>query len=170
MRSRRSRGTIPGAGANLTTIAKTTTSEDTRRVDRRYATASSMFETIPTASHARELRMVKPFAARFELPLVAAGLMVGMLLVMWAQRPAATCTLSREAPRQLVLSRATDREHLAADLASADRIARRYVGSSVNSAQQHARFADCEATLVQQIATRHGLSPEHLRGGRTDSR
>jgi hypothetical protein len=112
---------------------------------------------------------MKSFAARFELPLVAAGLMIGMLVVMWAQRPSATCTLSREAPRHLVLGRETDREHLAADLASADRIARRYMASSVSPAQQRARFADCEATLLEQIATRHGLSPERLRAAPTHS-
>jgi hypothetical protein len=165
MRSRRSCGTIPGVGGTLTTIAKTTIAEETGRLDRRYATASNRFETILAASRAREPITMKPFAARFELPLVAAGLMVAMLVVMWAQRPAATCTLSREAPRHLVLSRETDREHLATDLASADRIARRYMLSGENPAQQHARFVDCEATLTQQIATRHGLSPEHVRAG-----
>jgi hypothetical protein len=122
----------------------------------------STFETILAASRARELIMMKPFAARFELPMVAAGLMIAMIVVMWAQRPATTCTLSREATRHLVLSRETDREHLAADIASADRIARRYMLSSEDPAQQHARFVDCQATLVQQIATRHGLSPEHV--------
>jgi len=67
----------------------------------------------------------KPPAAWLELSFVAAGLMVGMPAVMWAQRPDAGCTLSFEAPRVLVLSRETDREHLAADLASAARIAQR---------------------------------------------
>ncbi len=112
---------------------------------------------------------MKPLAAWFELSLAAAGLMVGMLVVMWVQRPAASCTLSLETPRHLVLSREADREHLAIDLASADRIARRYMLSTVNPAQQHTRFVDCEATLVQQIATRHGLSPEHLRTTPTDA-
>jgi len=89
--------------------------------------------------------------------------MVVMLVAMWAQRPDASCTLSVEAPRVLVLSRETDREHLATDLASAARIAQRYMRSTVNPAEQHTRFADCEATLVQQIATRHGLSPDRVR-------
>ena len=92
-----------------------------------------------------------------------------MLVVMWAQRPAADCTLWRESPRQLLLSRETDREHLAADVASANRIARRYMLSVVNAAEQRTRFADCEATLVQEIATRHGLSPDRLRAATTDA-
>ena len=101
--------------------------------------------------------------AWFELSLVAGGLMVVMLLAMWAQRPDASCTLSLEGLRVLVLSRETDREHLATDLASAARIARRYMLSTANAAEQHTRFADCEATLVQQIAARHGLSPDSVR-------
>jgi hypothetical protein len=106
---------------------------------------------------------MKPSAASFELPLTAAGLMVGMLVVMWAVRPGETCTLWHEAPRHLVLSRETDREHLDTDLASADRIARRYMLSAANPAQQRARFLDCEGTLVAQLAARHGLSPQQVR-------
>jgi hypothetical protein len=111
---------------------------------------------------------MKPPAAWFELSFVAAGLLVVMLGVMWAQRPAPDCTLSFEAPQVLVLSRETDREHLATDLASAARIARRYTRSSVDPAQQRSRFLDCEATLVGQIATRHGLSPDDVRAGPTE--
>jgi hypothetical protein len=113
--------------------------------------------------------MVKPLAAWFELSLVAAALMVCMLVAMWAERPASSCTLSFEAPRVLVLSRETDREHLATDLASADRIARRYMLSTVDPAQQRIRFVDCEATLVQQIATRHGLLPDQVRASPTNA-
>jgi hypothetical protein len=102
-------------------------------------------------------------SAWFELSLVAGALMVGMLVVMWAQRPAASCTLPFEAPRVLVLSRETDREHLATDLASAARIARRYMLSTVDPAQQQTRFLECETTLVGQIATTHSLSPDQLR-------
>jgi len=75
---------------------------------------------------------MKPPGAWFELSLTVAGLMVGMLVVMWVQRPETSCTLSLEAPRLLVLSREIDREHLAADLASANRIARRYIFSIAN--------------------------------------
>lgn len=95
--------------------------------------------------------------------------MVVMLVAMWAQRPDASCTLSPEGPRVLVLSRETDREHLATDLASAARIARRYMRSTVDPAEQQTRFVDCEATLVQQIATRHGLSPDRVRTSPTDA-
>jgi hypothetical protein len=104
-----------------------------------------------------------------ELSLAAAILLVGMLVVMWVQRPEAGCTLSLEAPRHLVLSRETDREHLAADVASAGRIARRYMLSDANPDQQHARLAGCEATLVRQIAARHGLSPDQVRASPTDA-
>ena len=107
--------------------------------------------------------------AWLELSLAAAGLLIGMVVVMWVQRPEASCTLSREAPRHLVLSRETDREHLAADVASADRIARRYMLSKVNLDEQHARLADCEAALVQQIAVRHGLSTDDVRAIPTDA-
>jgi hypothetical protein len=113
---------------------------------------------------------MKPPAVWFELSLVGAGLMVWMLVVMWIQRPGASCTLSLEAPRHLVLSRETDREHLTTDLASADRIARRYMLSTANPAQQQTRFLDCEAMLVQQIATRHGLAPDRVRASPTDAR
>jgi hypothetical protein len=89
--------------------------------------------------------------------------MAMMIVVMWVQRPAVSCTLSFEAPRVLVLGRDVDREHLATDVASADRIARRYMLATASPDQQHAQFVDCEATLVQQIATRHGLSPDAVR-------
>ena len=67
---------------------------------------------------------MKPHVAWFELSMVAAGLMAVMLVMMWAQGPGGSCTLSLEASRVLVLSRETDREHLATDRASAARIAR----------------------------------------------
>jgi hypothetical protein len=95
--------------------------------------------------------------------------MVVMLVAMWAQRPDASCTLPVEAPRVLVLKRETDREHLATDLASGARVARRYMLLAVDPAEQRARFVDCEATLVQQIATRHGLSPDRVRASSTDA-
>jgi len=110
---------------------------------------------------------MKPPAAWLELSFVAAGLMVVMLVVMWVQSPAASCTLPFEAPRHLVLSRETDREHLATDMVSADRSARRYMRATADPAQQQTRFADCQAALVQQIATRHGLSPDAVRAGPT---
>ena len=112
---------------------------------------------------------MKTPAAWLELSLAAAGLLSGMLVVMWVQRPEASCTLSLEAPRHLVLSRETDREHLAAEVASADRIARRYMLSTAASDQQHARLADCEANLVRQIAARYGLSPDEVRASPTEA-
>jgi hypothetical protein len=100
---------------------------------------------------------MKPFAAGFELSWVAAGLMVAMLAVMWAERPGTDCTLSLEPRTTLVLSRQVDREHLANDLASADRIAERYSRAVEGRDRQRARLAGCEATLVQQIVATHSL-------------
>jgi hypothetical protein len=104
-----------------------------------------------------------------ELSLVAGGLMIVMIAVMWVQRPGAACTLSFEMPRVLALSRETDREHLAAEIASADRVARRYMRSSADPVEQRILFTDCDAALVRQIATRHGLSPDRVRAGFPDT-
>ena len=106
---------------------------------------------------------IKPFAAGFELSWVAVGLMMAMLLVMWAQSPGTACALSPEPRTVLVLSRQTDREHLDSDLASATRIAERYSRAGDARNRQRGRFAECEATLVQQIGARHTVERSHLR-------
>jgi hypothetical protein len=118
-------------------------------------------------SYGGAMRM-RSFGAGFELSVVAAALMIVMLGVMWIQRPGAACTLSAEGPRALLLSRATDREHLATDLASADRSARRYMLATDDLNQQQTRFVECEDTLVHEIAARHGLSPDQVRANRID--
>jgi hypothetical protein len=107
--------------------------------------------------------------AWLEMSSVAAVLMIVMLIAMWAGRPDASCTPSIEPPRHLVLSRETDREHLATDLSSADRTARRYMRSAVDESEQRTRFAECAATLVQRIATTHGLPADRVRARLTDS-
>jgi len=106
---------------------------------------------------------MKRHAAWFDVSCAAAALLVGMLLVMWAQRPFPSCSMSPEAPQRLVLSREVDREHLAADLASVGRVARRYADSTPTDDPQHVRFLDCEARLLQQVATRHGVPRDQLR-------
>jgi len=106
---------------------------------------------------------LKPFAAGFELSWVAAGLMIAMLAVMWAERPGTDCARPLEPKTALVLSRPVDREHLATDLASVDRIAERYSRTAHDRDQQRLRFADCEATLVQQIAAAHSLERGQVR-------
>jgi hypothetical protein len=106
--------------------------------------------------------------AWIEMSSVAAGLMIAMLVVMWARRPDASCSLSIEPPRHLVLSRHTDREHLATDLSSAERTARRYMPSTGEPADQHARFIECQAALVEQIAARHGLPADVVRADVTN--
>jgi len=99
-----------------------------------------------------------------ELSAAAALLLVGMLLVMWAQRTSSRCVLAPDAPRRLVWNRDTDREHLMNDIASADRIAKRYAASTPAAADPDARFLDCQATLLQQVANVHGMPLDRLRG------
>ena len=106
---------------------------------------------------------LKPLATGFELSWVAVGLMIAMLVVMWAESPGTACALSPEPRTALVLSRQTDREHLASDLASASRIAERYSRAGDEHDRQRERFAECEATLVQQIGSRHTVERSHLR-------
>jgi hypothetical protein len=109
---------------------------------------------------------MKALAGWSELSIVVTVLMVWMLMLMWSQRSDAGCTLSFEQPRRLVMSRETDREHLAADMASVDRVARRYVRSTQDPGQQHDGFLECQTTLVREIATRHGVSPEMMASSR----
>ena len=106
---------------------------------------------------------MKPFAPGFELSWVAAGLMIAMLAVMWAERPGTDCARPLEPKTALVLSRLVDREHLATDLASVDRIAERYSRSDEDPDRQRVRFDDCKATLVQQITATHGLERTQVR-------
>jgi len=106
---------------------------------------------------------MKPFGAGLELSWVAALLMIAMLVVMWADSPGTACALSLEPKTVLVLSRQVDREHLATDLASVARIAERHSRSVQDHDQQRLRFAECEASLVQQVAARHSLEPGQLR-------
>jgi hypothetical protein len=105
---------------------------------------------------------IKPFAAAFELSWLALGLMIAMLVVMWAESPGTACALSPEPRTVLVLSRQTDREHLASDLASVGRIAERYSRAGEAADQQRGRFDECEAALVRQIAFRHSVERSHL--------
>jgi len=111
---------------------------------------------------------MKSLTDRWEISLVVTGLMAWMLVMMWAARTDKSCALPFEEPRRLVLSREVDREHLAADLASADRIAQRYQRLSENPAEQSPRLLECHTTLVRQIATRHGVPAGDGRTGRSD--
>ena len=98
----------------------------------------------------------------FEISSSVAVLMVAMLVVMWAQRPAVLCTMPPEAVRRLVLTRETDREHLSRHRAEADRIEQRYSGSGTISAQAQSA---CEDTLVQQIMATHGVTADQVGPG-----
>ena len=62
-----------------------------------------------------------------------------------------------------------DREHLSNDLASADRIARRYAASS-RADDQQTLFLECHDTLLEQIATTHGVPPGQLRDSAESAR
>ena len=109
-------------------------------------------------------------AGWLELRVFAALLLAVMILVMWAQRAGTVCALRPEASRHLVLAREVDREHLEADLASVDRVARRYVqASSADAAEQQTRILECEATLIERLATTHGLPRERIRSAPADS-
>jgi hypothetical protein len=112
---------------------------------------------------------MKPPTAWFEMSSIAVVLTTVMLVVMWARQPDASCTMSVEPARQLVLSRDTDREHLARDVSLADRTARRYMLSTANHAEQPSRFAECEAMLVEKIAATHRLPPDLVRAGFTNT-
>ncbi len=112
---------------------------------------------------------MKSPAPWLELSIVVTGLMVWMLGVMWIQRSDGGCALSFEEPRRLVVSRETDREHLAADLASVDRVARRYARATEEPVLRQTRFLECRTTLARQVAVRHGASPEGLAATSSDS-
>jgi|SRR5579871_6595159 len=105
-------------------------------------------------------------AAGIELSAVAVALMVIMVVAMWIDRPGERCVWPVEGSSRLLLSRAIDREHLATDLASADRIARRYMLAAGDRNQDQTRFIACEATLVQAIATGHQVSTAQVRATR----
>ena len=104
-----------------------------------------------------------PISAGKELSLLAAGLMVVSVAVMWADRRDGTCATAPDPPRRLVLTEQTDGEHLATDLDSAARIARRYGSAAAAPDDQRARVLQCEAQLADAIATTHGLSPDDVR-------
>jgi hypothetical protein len=97
---------------------------------------------------------------------VSAGggaLIVAMLFVMWAQQPPPGCTRLPETARRLELSLDTDREHLSNDLASADRIVRRYAAATSHADDQQTLLLECRDTLLQQIASAHGVPLGQLR-------
>jgi hypothetical protein len=89
---------------------------------------------------------------------LATGALLGATgLILWAQQRPPSCTASFEASRQLQLSRATDREHLAADSASATRTAHRYVAADADTPERQHRFLDCETRLFDGVAAVHGV-------------
>jgi hypothetical protein len=104
-------------------------------------------------------------AGWLELPVVTGILLATTLLVMWGQRPADGCTLRPEVKRRLVLSRQVDREHLDADRATIDRVARRYASASTDPVMQQTRFVECETGLVEQLSQAHGLAVDAIRAG-----
>jgi hypothetical protein len=101
----------------------------------------------------------------FKVSAGACVLLGATLLMMWVQHGQGMplCAASFEAPRRLQLSRSGDREHLAADRASATRTAQRYVASEPDTAERQQRLSACDAQLVQAIATTHGVTVDQVR-------
>lgn len=104
-------------------------------------------------------------AAWIKVSFGTVALLGAMLLVMWAQHGSPACAPAPDVARQLQLSRMTDREHLAADSASATRTAQRYIASDAPTAERQQRFLECEALLFRGIAITHGVSAAEVRAG-----
>jgi len=101
----------------------------------------------------------------FKVSAGTCALLAATLLMMWVQHGLGMplCAASFEASRRLQLSRPGDREHLAADRASATRMAHRYVASEPDTPARQQRLSACDAQLVEAIATTHGVTPEQVR-------
>jgi hypothetical protein len=97
-----------------------------------------------------------------ELSAAGAGLIAVMFFAMWARAAPPVCARFPETPRRVELSWDVDREHLANDLAAADRIARRYAAASPHADGRQALFLECHDSLLQQIASTHGVSLQQL--------
>jgi hypothetical protein len=98
---------------------------------------------------------------------VAAAALLFTVVALWATRPRPTCDMTLEPHSHLDLDRAVDREHLAADIGTSGRIARRYLARiSAHPADAHQQPAlapdgeaeQCHARLAQQIMTTHDLT------------
>ena len=72
---------------------------------------------------------------------------------MWVQAPTADCVMPFEASRRLVLDREVDREHLARDLASADRVVRRHEAAASRAADRPFRPAKGSASETRCLRT-----------------
>ena len=83
---------------------------------------------------------------------------------MWAAQPPSGCTMRAEPHRRLNLDRTVDREHLATDLAEAERVARRYAAPPETASGRtgapaiDADTGSCHAGLVRQIMTTHDVT------------
>jgi hypothetical protein len=86
-----------------------------------------------------------------------------MLFAMWAQNPTVTCTMPREAPQRLILTRDVDRDHLSRDRMEAARIERRYAAAQAGSPERQADVDRCEASLAREIVALHGVTADQAR-------
>jgi len=92
-----------------------------------------------------------------------------MTVGMWATRPSPACVMPTEPRRHIDLTRTVDREHLAADVLEAERIARRYAAALAADPGERPSPApltlpeQCQTALVNQIATAHDLSVDQVR-------
>jgi hypothetical protein len=81
--------------------------------------------------------------------------LVVTLLALWAAGPAAACVMAAEPHVRLNLGRIVDREHLATDVRTIARIARR--GTSDGAAEK------CEGELNGQLMTAHDVTAAEIR-------
>src|SRR6476620_9590532 len=95
-----------------------------------------------------------------ELSAAGAGLIAVMFFAMWARAAPPVCARFPETPRRVELSWDVDREHLANDLAAADRIARRYAAASPH-ADGRLRYRKLSCQNTASAACRGGtIAPE----------
>lgn len=101
--------------------------------------------------------------ALFDVWMLGAVLVAVMGVAMWADRAPVTCTMRPELVRALYLTRGADREHLARDLNERDRIVGRIAGAATSVTDRQQLADACEASLVQQIMTTHGVTAAQIR-------
>jgi hypothetical protein len=132
-----------------------------------------------SAARARSAELESPTIDRYTSPVFAvarmllSGLGVASVLSLSACGRQQTCVLPDEPPRVLNLTQGSDRVHLAADLATVDRLAQAYGRwaaahpprdtrfVTATRLEQHAR-AYCQALLAQKISVMHGVDMPRL--------
>lgn len=104
--------------------------------------------------------------AGYDVWVAALVLVAVMSLAGWAAREPATCVIRSEPARTLNLAVALDREHLSRDLADIGRTSRRVMGAIDDPGAQQARADACDAALLEQLMTLHGVTADQIRAVR----